>query len=112
MIYDNIIDIDPSNPYETLGRQILKNHFNGSAERRVERVLAYSSKMNIDGIIYFCHWGCKQTLGTSAMAKETFEKEGFPTLTLDGDGCDSRNIQDGQMVTRIGAFMEQLEALK
>jgi benzoyl-CoA reductase/2-hydroxyglutaryl-CoA dehydratase subunit BcrC/BadD/HgdB len=112
MIFDNIIDLDPDKPYESLSRQILSNHFNGSADRRISRVIAYSERMNIDGILYFCHWGCKQTLGTAAMAKQKFEEAGFPTLTLDGDGCDSRNIQDGQMVTRIGAFMEQLEAQK
>ncbi|MCI2196671.1 MAG: 2-hydroxyacyl-CoA dehydratase family protein [Eubacterium sp.] len=31
---------------------------------------------------------------------------------MDGDGCDPRNIQDGQMVTRVQAFIEQLEARK
>ena len=36
---------------------------------------------------------------------------GLPTLVLDGDGCDSRNVADGQMVTRVGAFLEQLEGL-
>ena len=42
-------------------------------------------------------------------SKEQLEAAGFPTLTLDGDGCDTRNVQDGQMATRAGAFMEQLE---
>ena len=65
-----------------------------------------------DAVIHFCHWGCKQTLGASAMAKEAFEQAGFPTLVLDGDGCDTRNVQDGQMMTRMGAFLEQLEALR
>ena len=36
---------------------------------------------------------------------------GLPTLVLDGDGCDSRNVADGQMVTRVGAFLEQLEGM-
>lgn len=30
-------------------------------------------------------------------------------LTLDGDGCDRRNINDGQMRTRLEAFLELLE---
>ena len=30
-------------------------------------------------------------------------------LTLDGDGCDRRNIKDGQMRTRLEAFLELLE---
>ena len=39
----------------------------------------------------------------------TFEEAGLPTLVLDGDGCDERNVADGQMVTRLNAFLEQLE---
>lgn len=38
-----------------------------------------------------------------------FEESRIPTLILDGDGCDTRNISDGQMVTRVTAFIEQLE---
>jgi benzoyl-CoA reductase/2-hydroxyglutaryl-CoA dehydratase subunit BcrC/BadD/HgdB len=37
------------------------------------------------------------------------EANGLPTLVLDGDGCDARNVADGQMVTRVNAFLEQLE---
>lgn len=112
MCFDGLSDIEPEKPYDSLAKQILRNTFNGSADRRIDRAAEYAEKMNIDGIIYFCHWGCKQTLGACGLAKSRFEKSGIPTLTLDGDGCDTRNIQDGQMVTRVGAFIEQLEAAK
>ena len=42
-------------------------------------------------------------------ARQTLEAAGFPTLVLDGDGCDAGNANDGQMVTRLQAFLEQLE---
>ena len=48
-------------------------------------------------------------LVAAAQAKREFEAAGFPTLLLDGDGCDSRNVTDGQMATRVGAFLELLE---
>lgn len=48
----------------------------------------------------------------SQLAKQYFEQNGLPTLVLDGDGCDSRNVADGQMVTRVNAFIEQLKALR
>ncbi|NLH02196.1 MAG: 2-hydroxyacyl-CoA dehydratase, partial [Clostridiales bacterium] len=32
-----------------------------------------------------------------------------PVLLLDGDGCDMENINDGQMKTRLQAFLEILE---
>jgi len=33
-------------------------------------------------------------------------------LVLDGDGCDRDNINDGQMKTRLKAFLEMLEMKK
>lgn len=98
-----------SNPYRAMAEYLIGNAFNGPAERRIGRVLTYAEKMNVDGIVYFCHWGCKQTLGASAAAKREFERAGFPVLVIDGDGCDRRNLQEGQMVTRVEAFLEQLE---
>ena len=44
--------------------------------------------------------------------KGRLEEAGFPTLVLDGDGCDSGNVNDGQMVTRLQAFLELLEGAK
>lgn len=101
--------MNPDIPYESMARRILGNICNGPSERRIEAILHYAKVTKTDGIILFCHWGCKQTLGMSQQAKLAFEAAGFPTLILDGDGCDSRNVADGQMVTRVNAFLEQLE---
>ena len=79
--------------------------------RRIDNAIAWAKKLNADGVILFCHWGCKQTMGLSTLAKRRLEEAGLPTLVLDGDGCDSRNVADGQMVTRVGAFLEQLEGM-
>lgn len=73
--------------------------------------LANAKALNADGVILFCHWGCKQTMGMAMLARQMLSDAGLPTLVLDGDGCDSRNVADGQMVTRVGAFLEQLEGL-
>ena len=50
-------------------------------------------------------------MGMALLARQMLSDAGLPTLVLDGDGCDSRNVADGQMVTRISAFLEQLEGL-
>ena len=65
-----------------------------------------------DAVIHFCHWGCKQTSGAAQLVKRRLEAAGFPTLVLDGDGCDSGNVNDGQMVTRLQAFLELLEGCR
>lgn len=109
MTFDSPTPIDMDDPVRSLARRIVGNHFNGPGRRRVEATLAMAKEARADGVVVFCHWGCKQTLGLSQLAKRTFEEAGLPTLVLDGDGCDERNVADGQMVTRLNAFLEQLE---
>lgn len=109
---DSLPDMDPDHPYESMARRVVESLCNGPATRRIGTALRYAKEAGADGVIVFCHWGCKQTLGLSQMAKQMLEAEGLPTLVLDGDGCDARNVADGQMVTRVNAFLEQLEGLR
>lgn len=57
-------------------------------------------------LIHFCHWGCKQASGGSILLKEKMQKMNIPMLILDGDGIDKRNSHDGQIKTRLEAFLE------
>ena len=109
MNYADPLEPDPDHPYESMARRLLECSYNGGAERRVARTLEMAQRLGADGVVYFCHWGCKQTSGGAGYAKAALERAGYPTLILDGDGCDSGNVSDGQMVTRLQAFLELLE---
>ena len=50
------------------------------------------------------------TLGAAHLAKTAIEDAGYPCLVLDGDGCDRVNTSEGQVATRLNAFIELLEA--
>jgi len=102
--------MDPEKPFESMARRLVYNCNNGGAARRIETALSYAKRLHADGVLLFSQWGCKQTMGLSQLAKSALEAEGFPTLVLDGDGCDRRNVAEGQMLTRVNAFLEQLEA--
>ena len=104
-------ELDPDKPYESMARRLIDNVQNGPSIRRIRAAIANAKALNADGVILFCHWGCKQTMGMALLARQMLSDAGLPTLVLDGDGCDSRNVADGQMVTRISAFLEQLEGL-
>ncbi len=108
---DGMLEMDPDRPFESMARRVVGSINNGPGIRRVEASIRAAKHLRADGTIVFCHWGCKQTMGLSQLAKQAMEAEGLPTLVLDGDGCDSRNVADGQMVTRVNAFLEQLEGL-
>ena len=105
-------DIDEENPYRYMADRLLRNTVNGSSKNRISAALKYAEELKADGIVWYCHWGCKQTAGSSAAAKEYLENSGIPTLVLDGDGCNPQNVNDGQTVTRMEAFLELLENRK
>lgn len=106
--FEGLIGIDPSKPYESMARRLVYSRWNGGDER-VTAAEEAAELLDVDGVVCFCHWGCKQTMGLSAVLKASLEEAGFPTLILNGDGCDRRNASDGQTATRLNAFLEMLE---
>lgn len=110
MTFDSMYaDLDEKDPYKFMARRLLKSIANGPSENRIKANAKLAEMLKADGIVWYCHWGCKQTAGASAAAKEYLEAAGYPTLILDGDGCDSSNVNDGQTITRMEAFLELLE---
>lgn len=110
MVFD-ALDTEPyaEDPYRYMAQRLLGNTVNGTGQNRIHAVLKYAEALQADGVVWYCHWGCKQTAGSSAMAKAILEENGLPTLILDGDGCNAQNVNDGQSVTRMEAFLELLE---
>ena len=103
---------DASEPFEAMAERLIKNTFNGPARRRVARIRDLAEVTGADGVVCFCHWGCKETMGASQLAKRELEAAGIPVLVLDGDGCHRANNAEGQAATRMGAFLEMLHARK
>lgn len=102
----------PDEPFLAMAERLVYNSFNGPASRRIDRIRTLADASNADGIVVFCHWGCKETMGASQLIRHDLEEAGYPTLVLDGDGCYRRNMSDGQTATRMGAFLEMLRARK
>jgi len=109
---DYMTPLDVSNPLEALAKKMILNLYNGSFERKVQFLTALAKDLNIDAAINFCHWGCKQSAGGVNLLKESLTKNQIPTLILDGDALDHRNSHDGQIKTRLEAFLEMVEKQK
>lgn len=102
------LDFDPEKPFEAMAYRMVYHALNGSITRRIDNGIRRAKEAGADGAVWFCHWGCKHTLGGAQLAKKKFEEQGMPLLLLDGDGCDRSHGGEGQTSTRLGAFLEML----
>ncbi len=104
--------LDPDRPFESLAAKMLANQCGGPLERRVDTALELVDTYNVDGVIHFSHWGCRQSCGGEHVIRDMMRKKDVPLLILDGDGADSRNYSKEQTRLRLEAFLEMLEARK
>ena len=108
---DYMEELDVTHPLEALATKMLCNLYNGPYAKKADFVASLAKDMNADGVIHFCHWGCKQSSGGIFQLKQAMKTENIPLLILDGDGMDRRNSHDGQIKTRLEAFLELLNNL-
>lgn len=101
-------DLDPGRPFEALARRCIGHFWNGPLERRVQPLLALVREHRVDGIVHFCHHGCRQSWGALRALRDAMVGEGIPFLELEGDLVDARNRAEGQQSTRLEAFIETL----
>lgn len=109
IIIDSVEELDAEQPFHALAKKIIHNMYNGSYSHKAQMVGHLADTLHPDAVIQFCHWGCKQSSGGSVLLKEEMQKKGIPMLILDGDGIDKRNSHDGQIKTRLEAFLEMLD---
>lgn len=109
IILDSMEEMDDRKPFHALAKKIIRNMYNGSYSHKADMVAELAGSLKPDAVIQFCHWGCKQSSGGSILLKEKMKDMQIPMLILDGDGIDRRNSHDGQIRTRLEAFLEMLD---
>ena len=109
IVYDGFRIVDETDPYMAMAKKLLYSAFNGDSEARIKCAREMVKNTCAEGAVVFTHWGCKTTIGASGLIRDALEAEGTPVLVLDGDGCNPANASDGQLVTRVEAFLEMLE---
>ncbi|MFH1114816.1 MAG: 2-hydroxyacyl-CoA dehydratase family protein [Pseudomonadota bacterium] len=102
--------LDPDDPFRSLARRIITHGFNGPTSQRIDILKDLAKNYRVDGAINPCHWGCRQGTGSRGLIYEALKEIGVPVINLDTDCVDSRNFSEGQLKTRIEAFVEVLES--
>ena len=109
--FDAMTELDAQSPLESLAKRLVNNHFYRKTDKRADVLLRIAKRLRADGVVLFCHWGCKTAGGSAYMLRDALQGEGIPAVVLDGDACDRRNMSEGQFSTRLQAFFEILEGV-
>ena len=72
------LTMDPEHPFESMARRLVYNSYNGGARHRIDRLLELCREQQADGLVYFCHWGCKGTQGAAQLVRTRLEEAGVP----------------------------------
>jgi len=108
---DAMTPLDPQRPLESIAARLVANHFNGKTDKRARVLLSMAKRLRADGVVLFCHWGCKTSNGSAYLLRDAIQSEGIPAIVMDGDACDRRNMSEGQFTNRLQAFFEILEGI-
>jgi benzoyl-CoA reductase/2-hydroxyglutaryl-CoA dehydratase subunit BcrC/BadD/HgdB len=100
--------MDPDDPFPGMARRMIMIPLCGTVERRVKHLKELAEKYHVDGAINPCHWGCRQGTGARGLIEQGLREIGVPVLNLEVDCVDKRSFAEGQIRTRLEAFMEML----
>jgi len=101
--------IDPDDPFTSMALRSISIPFNGKGQRRIDHLIDMAKRYKIHGAINPCNWGCRQGTGMRGIIEQSLKKIGVPVLNLEVDCIDSTNFSEGQIKTRIQAFLEMIE---
>lgn len=100
--------IDEADPFTGIARRTISIPLNGEINRRLNHVQHLARAYQIDGAVNPCHWGCRQGTGARGLIQAGLKELGVPVVNLEVDCVDTRNFAEGQLRTRLEAFMEML----
>ncbi|MCB7129314.1 MAG: acyl-CoA dehydratase activase [Candidatus Brocadiales bacterium] len=109
--YDVLVEVN-GDPFMSLANRYLKRSPCSrmvNASERISNVLTKIQEMSIHGAIYHSLKFCDHSLYDYPLIKKEFDKHNVPVLHLT---CDYGRQNEGQLKTRIEAFLEQLQTAK
>ena len=79
-------------------------------EAQISEILNMVRDYEIDGVVVSFNPSCRLAYLPQLAIKNALEEKGIPTLSLECDMADERTYAEGQVKTRLDAFIERLLA--
>lgn len=98
---------------DTMAEGYSRIYLNIGVDQMADEVIEMAEKYGVDGIVMHSNRSCKPySFGQYDIQRIVREKLGIPTLMIEADMVDERNFSEGQVETRIEAFIEVLKEKK
>ncbi len=102
---------DERNPFESSAKAYTEIFINRSEEAKQKILSNLVHDFHVDGMIFHDAKTCSNNSNSRfGMPQRISETLGIPTLVIEGDLCDLRFYSEGQSVTKIETFIEQIES--
>jgi benzoyl-CoA reductase/2-hydroxyglutaryl-CoA dehydratase subunit BcrC/BadD/HgdB len=106
-------DFDENDPFESSALAYTKIFINRSENAKMEFFKRWILDYGIDGVVFHDSKTCFNNSNAKfGLPQRLTEETGLPTLVIEGDLCDTRFFSDGQSITKIESFLEQIEGQK
>lgn len=106
-------DFDERFPFESSALAYTQIFINRSESAKMEMLKNWLLEFECDGIIYHDSKTCFNNSNAKfGLPQRLKEETGIPYLVIEGDLCDLRFFSEGQSITKIETFIEQLENFK
>lgn len=100
-------------PFYSAAKAYTEIFINRSEKAKMKMLSKWFQEYNIDGIIYHDSKTCfNNSNARFGMPQRLKEETGIPYLIIEGDLCDLRFFSEGQSITKIETFIEQLNDSK
>lgn len=106
-------EFDERAPFESSALAYTKIFINRSEKAKMEMLKKWLNEYRCDGIIFHDSKTCFNNSNAKfGMPQRLKEETGIPYLVIEGDLCDLRFFSEGQSITKIETFIEQIESSK
>jgi benzoyl-CoA reductase/2-hydroxyglutaryl-CoA dehydratase subunit BcrC/BadD/HgdB len=104
---------DENDPWNSTARAYTEIFINRSEKAKMKILAEWFKEYKIDGIVYHDTKTCFNNSNAKFGMPQRLQKiTGVPALIIEGDLCDLRFFSEGQSITKIETFIEQLDDAK
>lgn len=100
---------DPERPLQSTAKAYTEIFINRSEDAKIQMLRHWCEKYRVDGIVFHDTKTCFNNSNARFGMPERFSRlTGIPSIVVQGDLCDLRFFSEGQTLTRLETFIQQL----